>query len=829
MQWLISLLGLGVLLAVAVLTRARPAPSYRDAPLEDELISHIAALAARLGRGGEGRLRAPRGMLGLFTRQIGFLAQCPADDLLPAARWLSDNGRYLQEMTAALKRELKGMPVLPKTEKGEVRVLCLARELTGHTSAELTQELVLRAAEAWQKSEPLTTAELCALPAALKVALFQVLCEMTLQSAREQRAHNAAAPFARRLLEGRVSARAFEQYKNSTVFLERLFSLLRAGEDQQAIEWLDQHVGERAEIARNELARQTENRLWVGNAITSLRMISRAPWDRLCEQMSLVHQALCEDEVYPRMDEESRAYYREKVAKLARLARKSEQSICELALVLAARPELESVETHVGYYLLDRGVPALLSTLPARDARLRLWMFGSEHAFGLLRLSGWLCFALLLGLVSAIALPWALWLPFALVFLQPFDRCWALLCQRFIRPRLVPRMRVDALKERTLVVCPTLLSDREHALQMIRHLSVLQQANPDPMLHYMLLGDFGDSLTQSASGDEEIIATAATAVQALCDDTQRRFFYLQRNRALSPVEHLYMSRERKRGGLETLLKIVQGQPIEDTFAYCSCPRGELEGKYRYVITLDSDTFLPPGSALRLIGAMSHPLQKRQMAHGKPRGVSVLQPRMEVATHTVGSYLSLLLGGRGGSDSYHLLASDFMQDLAGRGSFVGKGIIDPEPFLQAMEGSILPHMVLSHDLLEGELAGCKSITDVTLYDGEPATLRAFLGRLHRWTRGDWQLLPYLLPLPGYAHSARLDAVAKHKLWMNLRRSLTPVLRFVLMACAVALGRPWLLLLCLWELPWPLTKLGWLTQLTRLALLPCEAFMRADAMA
>ncbi|MDD3412200.1 MAG: glucoamylase family protein, partial [Eubacteriales bacterium] len=42
-------------------------------------------------------------------------------------------------------------------------------------------------------------------------------------------------------------------------------------------------------------------------------------------------------------------------------------------------------------------------------------------------------------------------------------------------------------------------------------------------------------------------------------------------------------------------------------------------------------------------------------------------------------------------------------------------------------------------------------------------------------------------------------------------------------------PWLLLLCLWELPWPLTKLGWLTQLTRLALLPCEAFMRADAMA
>ena len=217
-----------------------------------------------------------------------------------------------------------------------------------------------------------------------------------------------------------------------------------------------------------------------------------------------------------------------------------------------------------------------------------------------------------------------------------------------------------------------------------------------------------------------------------------------------------------------------------------------------------------------------------------RGISVLQPRMEIAAHTVGSRLSLLLGGRGGADPYNALAPDLAQDLYRRGTFMGKGIIDPAPFLDATEHNIIPGCVLSHDLLEGELAGCAMAGDIVLYDGNPKTLKGFLYRLHRWTRGDWQLLPYVLPLfPSQWRPSRrsLDALARRKIRHNLLRSLAAPLRILLIAYAAFAGRPWLLLsaLLLPELPYvlPAGLRGLPPLLTRLAVLPCEAGMQADA--
>ena len=232
--------------------------------------------------------------------------------------------------------------------------------------------------------------------------------------------------------------------------------------------------------------------------------------------------------------------------------------------------------------------------------------------------------------------------------------------------------------------------------------------------------------------------------------------------------------------------------------------------------------------------MLHPLQKRQKVQGRMRGVSVLQPRMEIAAHTVGSRLSLLLGGSGGADPYNALSADLAQDLLRRGTFMGKGIIDPAPFLDATADSIVPGCVLSHDLLEGELAGCAMASDITLYDGHPKTLKGFLYRLHRWSRGDWQLLPYvfrLFPAQWRPPRRTLDAKGRYKIRQNLLRSLISPLRIILIAYAVAAGQTWLVLaaLLLPEMPYvlPAGLRGLPPLLARLAALPCEAGMQADA--
>ncbi|MFP3570423.1 hypothetical protein, partial [Paraburkholderia sp. SIMBA_030] len=66
--------------------------------------------------------------------------------------------------------------------------------------------------------------------------------------------------------------------------------------------------------------------------------------------------------------------------------------------------------------------------------------------------------------------------------------------------------------------------------------------------------------------------------------------------------------------------------------------------------------------------------------------------------------------------------------------------------------------------------------VQLFEAYPARYSADVKRRHRWIRGDWQLLPWLLPwsrtgLQGQAQSG-LSALSRWKIVDNLRRSLEP---------------------------------------------------------
>ncbi|NCB05375.1 MAG: hypothetical protein EOM69_07610, partial [Clostridia bacterium] len=354
MQWIVSVIGLVALLLLVFGTRQRPTASYRDVLLEDELISHIGSLAARgLGK-GRGRIVMPPHMQRSLHRCIGYLNRW--EERLPCAQWFTDNGRFLQEMTAAAQGEIKGVGKLPKDADGQIRVMRFARELVGHSNADVKGDLLVRAVTAWQENAPFTENEITALPVALRVTLLSLLEEMLTKCDEEQRAYNAAPSFASRLFSEHPSRamRLFERYKRSTTFLEHLLSLLRASEEPAAIAWLDEQLAglqmQSAQIAQVEHDRQTEHRLWVGNAITSLRVLSRLPWERLTEEMSLLNAALLQDEVYPTMDAESRAYYRQVAVRIGRRFGMPDLSVCRAALALCEGQGEDELAAHVGYY-----------------------------------------------------------------------------------------------------------------------------------------------------------------------------------------------------------------------------------------------------------------------------------------------------------------------------------------------------------------------------------------------------------------------------------------------------------------------------------------------
>ena len=102
---------------------------------------------------------------------------------------------------------------------------------------------------------------------------------------------------------------------------------------------------------------------------------------------------------------------------------------------------------------------------------------------------------------------------------------------------------------------------------------------------------------------------------------------------------------------------------------------------RFVLTLDSDTELPRGTAHRLVGALAHPLNQAIIdprANIVTAGYGILQPRVGISvTSAAQSRLASIYSGQTGFDIYSRAISDVYQDLNGEGIFTGKGIYEVE--------------------------------------------------------------------------------------------------------------------------------------------------------
>jgi cyclic beta-1,2-glucan synthetase len=208
--------------------------------------------------------------------------------------------------------------------------------------------------------------------------------------------------------------------------------------------------------------------------------------------------------------------------------------------------------------------------------------------------------------------------------------------------------------------------------------------------------------------------------------------------------------------------------------------GELSrlSQIRFVITLAADTVLPHGAARRLIGALAHPLNQAEVAPESGRvvaGYTALQPRTEIKPPSAGrSRFTSIFGRDKGIDLYSHAVFDVFQDLFGEGIFVEKGIYDVAAFTRSLEGRDPENNLLSRDLFEGLHGRVGVVTDITLYEDCPDSYLSYAARQHRRIRGDWQLLPWLLPrVPKRGAGTIANPLTPISYWKvvdNLRRSL-----------------------------------------------------------
>ncbi len=323
---------------------------------------------------------------------------------------------------------------------------------------------------------------------------------------------------------------------------------------------------------------------------------------------------------------------------------------------------------------------------------------------------------------------------------------------------------------RTLVAVPVLLTTAAAIEAQIERLEIHHLASPEGDLHFALLSDWADSATEYEDGDEALLAVASAGIARLNASHGpapggARFLLLHRRRMWSPSENLWIGWERKRGKLHELNRLLRGAMDTSFITTVATPT-----IVRYVVTLDADTRLPREAIRRLIGKMAHPLNQPRLDADTGRiveGYAVLQPRVtpSLPVGQEGSLFQRIFSSLSGIDPYAAAVSDVYQDLFGEGSYAGKGIYDVDAFEAALAGRVPEASLLSHDLFEGIFARAGLASDIEVVEEFPARYDVGALRHHRWARGDWQLLPWILGRRG-----AMPVIGRWKMIDNLRRTL-----------------------------------------------------------
>ena len=355
----------------------------------------------------------------------------------------------------------------------------------------------------------------------------------------------------------------------------------------------------------------------------------------------------------------------------------------------------------------------------------------------------------------------------------------------YLGARILPAL---ALKEgvpaqlRTLVVVPTILTTRQTLAAHIERLEIHHLASLDGDLCFALLSDWADAAEERVAGDDLLLDDAVEGIARLNRrygpaPAGERFLLLHRRRLWNPAQRAWMGWERKRGKLHELNRLLRGA-VDTSFMATGGRLPCVPDGVRYVVTLDADTRLPRDAVRRLVGKMAHPLNVPRFDVQSGRvldGYAVLQPRIapSLPIGSEGSAYQRLASSASGIDPYASAVSDVYQDLCGEGSYVGKGIYDVDAFQAALAGRVPDNTLLSHDLFEGIFARAGLVSDIEFVDEYPARYDVAAARGHRWARGDWQLLPWVLGRRAAGsdrHRSRIPLLGRWKMADNLRRTL-----------------------------------------------------------
>ena len=181
---------------------------------------------------------------------------------------------------------------------------------------------------------------------------------------------------------------------------------------------------------------------------------------------------------------------------------------------------------------------------------------------------------------------------------------------------------------RTLIAVPSLLDTPAGVDTLVDTLEEHHLANRDGEVYAALVTDWTDHHEEHHDGRRGPARPGRRGHRpAQRDPPGDHFLLFHRGRRWNAAEGVWMGWERKRGKLEQLNAVLSDSAKDSDLQVVA---GRLPGPFRYVLTVDSDTRLPRGTARRLVGKIAHPLNRpRYDERGRQvRGYGILQPRVD---------------------------------------------------------------------------------------------------------------------------------------------------------------------------------------------------------
>ena len=756
----------------------------------------------------------------------------------PAGEWLLDNFyvvlAQLKEIHDGLpRRYYRDLPVLLDAHlAGLPRVYGVAWALVAHTDSAFDEALLVDFLVAYQQTRELTLGELWALPTTLRVVLIENLRRLSERVAATKAAREAANLWCDTLDDtGIVDAqRVFDAMGRrgvASAFALQVMHRLHADPRARSLQGERNRELVRAALslalpdpAVAQLALQAEeaaDNMSVGNAITSLRLLGDTEWRELIAKASALMQRMLASPTFAAERDDTQDGTLHAIERLARRSGRSELAVADalLALMHAApdpqMPDAAAQSTSPSYWLRGAGNPALRHAMGLRPAAL----------------SGWGPLRRRLMLPAYLALAGAR---------QPRPDAGAgAACRdtgrgdgvagghgaaRAVAGQRGGGRRREPADQRMGAAAPPAAPGLRR-----RHSGRTPRAG----------GDAGDARRHSRacagwprSSNGTAWRTAKPTRSSRCSPTLstptrrtpqptppcwprpwRRSTRSRRATTVAPrgrgascccTANGPGARPSSAGSAGSASAASSSNcwrcwrvPMSAPSAFVDLgARSQPAAQTRYVVTLDSDTQLPPNALRELVGVAAHPLNRPRVDAQLRRvvaGYGILQPRIVTPLPSAqeSTPFHWLFAGQCGIDPYSAASSELYQDLFGEGSFTGKGLLHVQAMHQVLGARLPQGRILSHDLVEGAIARCGGVSDIALIESAPVHADAAAARVKRWARGDWQLLPLLLQPRRFD----LRAVDRWKMLDNLRRSLVAPASLLLLLASLAGGplSPW----------------------------------------